>query len=48
MFFANSLLYEHSRARLCRLACPRSYEDEFPKLFPNLLRLFPNFSPNFL
>lgn len=24
------------------------YEGEFPNLFPNLLRLSPNFSPNFL
>ncbi len=48
MFFAFSLLYGCPHARLCRLACPRSYEDEFPNLFPNLLRLFPNFSPNFL
>lgn len=25
MFFANSLLYEHSRARLCRLTCSRMF-----------------------
>ena len=44
MFFAFSLLYGCPHARLCRLACPRTCDGEFP----NLLRLSPNFSPNFL
>ena len=42
MSFACSLLYGCPHARLCRLACLRTYEGEFPNLFPNLLRLSPN------
>ena len=30
------------------LGLSKNFEVEFPNLFPNLLRLSPNFSPNFL